>query len=267
MIKILVIEDDQATRFLIKRILLKNFDCDVIEAQNGAVGIDLIMKESPELILLDISMPVMDGIETLDLIRKEENSRTIPVVVITAMNDSKVVSQLVQKGITDYLLKPIDQEKSVSRIKKILTRLAGNNGEANSKSKEHILLVDNDQKFRTFFNSVADKYFYVHNASNGADGLDLYTKFNPRHVFVSNELGLLDKKIITQKIREVAGDNEVSVYLLVSDLDSLSSKVFTYDRIIKKSLDKEEFLCDITNVKVQPPQEVSSSEENEEEKR
>jgi two-component system cell cycle response regulator len=247
--KFLIIEDDLSTRYLLKRLLTKNFDCEVIEAENGAVGLELLQNNAPDLILLDVSMPVMDGIETLELIRANQIFKHIPVIVITAMNDSKVVGTLAQKGITDYLLKPIDHDASVNRIRKLINNLTAPATESTTESKEHILLVDKDAAFKSFFNEALSGSFIVHLASNGVDGLDLYEKYNPRHVFVCHKLGLLDKKILTQKIRELAGGKDVSIFLLMNDFKSLNTKIFTYDGIIKKSMDKVKFLSDINVLK------------------
>ena len=222
--------------------LKKNFECDILEAENGEIGLHLLIDNIPDLILLDISMPVMDGFKTLEIIRANQIFKKIPVIVITALSDGKVVSNLAKKGICDYILKPIDIDVSVKRIQKVINKRIAANGKDTSKIEEHILIVDQDTQFKSFFKSVLGNQFIIHEAVRGIDGFDIYSKYRPKYVFVSDRLSLLDKKIITQKIKELASDNEVSIYLLVDDLTKLSTKVFIYDGIIKRSLDKDLFL-------------------------
>ncbi|MFA7227883.1 MAG: response regulator [Melioribacteraceae bacterium] len=255
--KFLIIEDDPSIRQLLRILLKKNFDWDILEAANGAVGLEILKNDIPDIILLDVSMPVMDGIETLERIRSSEIFNRIPVIIITAISDGQIVSSFAQKGITDYLLKPIDLTVSIERIKKMIENLSGSDASPVQKSKEHILLVDKDAGFKSFFNSALHEHFIVHLASNGADGIEIYEKYFPRYLFVSNLLGELDKKILTHKIREIAEENEVSIYLLTNEIKIRSVKVFNFDGIIKKSMDKVKFLHDINIIKERTPEKPS----------
>lgn len=241
MLNFLIIEDDRNNRFLLNHMLKKNFECEVMEAENGQIGLNILIDKMPDLILLDISMPVMDGYKTLEIIRTNQVLKNIPVLVITALGDSKVVSNLAEKGICDFLLKPIDIDDSVRRIKKILEKIT-DDGKDDVKIEEHILIVDEDTRFVQFFKSLLSKQYSIHEAVRGSDGIDVYSKYQTKYVFISDGLSLLDKKILTQKIRELATDSVVSIYLLVDDLTKLSTKVFNYDGIIKRTLDKDLFL-------------------------
>jgi len=235
----IIIEDDPSARFILNRLLKKNFKCDVFEAENGEEGLKLLIDNIPDLILLDISMPVMDGINTLEIIRSNEVFKSIPVVVITALGSGKVVNTLIEKGICDYILKPIDLDESAKRIQKIIKRRSDASNMAFRRRADHVLVVDNDEQFKSFFRTLFGSKFIVHETVNGIEGLEIYKKYKIKNVFVSDRLSLLDKKIVMQKIKELDPDNEVSIYLLVNDLDKLSTRVFSYDGIIKKSMDKD----------------------------
>ena len=86
--KILVVEDDEATRQVVRRVLTKN-GCDVIEAENGCVGLERLDQGLPDLILLDLMMPEMDGFDFLSQLRNRAQWRAIPVVVMTAKSLTK----------------------------------------------------------------------------------------------------------------------------------------------------------------------------------
>ncbi|MEW6701654.1 MAG: response regulator, partial [Bacteroidota bacterium] len=219
MLKFLVIEDDASIRELLKRLLKKKFECAVFEAENGQAGLQVLEQTVPNFVLLDITMPVMDGIETLEKIRANHKFKKIPVMVLTAMSDKKVVGNLAKLGISDYLLKPIDTEITYERIKKFIMKFddTPKNGidekkerVHNEKSPSQILIVDKNTNFKEFFSSLLSGKFVVHYASSGMKGLEIFSAHRPEFILVSDELGLLDKKILTQKIREFASTNEVS---------------------------------------------------------
>lgn len=222
--------------------LNRNFECTVLEAENGQIGLNILLTSIPDLILLDISMPVLDGFKTLEIIRENQILKKIPVIVITALSDGKVVSNLAEKGICDYILKPIDINESVKRIQRVIDKTIAHNGKEISKVEEHLLIIDQDKQFKSFFKSLFDNQFIIHEASKGIDGFDIYSQYKPKYIFVSDRLSLLDKKIITQKIKELVSDHDISIYLLVDDLTKLSTKVFNYDGYIKRTLDKTLFL-------------------------
>jgi len=109
---ILVIDDDSATRIILRKMLVKD-GWRVDEAENGKVALDRIKKEKPELILLDLLMPVMDGFEFLKVIKGKKSLIDIPIIVITSKDLTADdysyltanVDKVIQKG--DYTRKEI----------------------------------------------------------------------------------------------------------------------------------------------------------------
>ena len=114
--KALIIEDDEPSRSMLRR-TLEDFDWDVEEAENGAVGLERLDRTRPDLILLDLMMPVMDGFEFVDEIRKREECKTIPIIVVSAKDltsDDRqrlhgAVAVILEKGshTTDLLMQQI----------------------------------------------------------------------------------------------------------------------------------------------------------------
>ena len=102
---VLVVEDDAPTREMVRRILEKD-GWIVLEAENGKVGLEQLAKARPALILLDLMMPVMDGFEFVEVIRKREDLKDIPVLVVTVKDLTadergkltKSVQKIVEKG-------------------------------------------------------------------------------------------------------------------------------------------------------------------------
>ena len=96
---------------------------EVITVNSGARAIRYLNKEKPDLILLDIQMALMDGIETLKEIRTMENGAAIPVIMLTARKDKETVIEGTKLGILDYVLKPFDSQDLHMRIDKALKRV------------------------------------------------------------------------------------------------------------------------------------------------
>jgi CheY-like chemotaxis protein len=102
--KILIVEDD-AFVMDIYRTKLSQEGYEIIEAQNGIEAMEKLKEVKPDLILLDIIMPYMDGIEVLKKIKKEENLKTIPIVLLTNLSQKEDISEALGLGANDYLIK------------------------------------------------------------------------------------------------------------------------------------------------------------------
>jgi CheY-like chemotaxis protein len=120
--KVLVVDDDPAIRRLLKRIL-SHFDCEVQIAGNGVEALAMIATTPPDLVLLDLAMPEMDGLATLTAMR-EAGSTDLTVVSITAVADRASVTRMADLGVADYVLKPINPTVVHQRLGRILARLS-----------------------------------------------------------------------------------------------------------------------------------------------
>jgi len=120
MAKILVVEDDERTRQLLKKTLGTTPGTSVIEAENGAEGLDRAHESRPDVILLDIMMPVMDGIDFLEVRLTSDDLSRIPVVIISALSDRAHVVAAVSRGACSYVTKPFDPNKLRVKVDKVL---------------------------------------------------------------------------------------------------------------------------------------------------
>lgn len=102
--RILIVEDDKALlKILVDKLTAEGFLA--LQAKNGKDGLDMAVKEHPDLILLDIIMPVMDGISMLKKLRGDERGKDVPVIILTNLSDSKSISDSMNENITNYLVK------------------------------------------------------------------------------------------------------------------------------------------------------------------
>lgn len=97
---VLIVEDDPVMRVVIKRTLLESsLDVgEVYEAENGQIGLEMLEKHDVDLMLVDIYMPVMDGMEMLDYAADHPDFRDIPAVVVSTENDEKRIDAIMRKG-------------------------------------------------------------------------------------------------------------------------------------------------------------------------
>ncbi|MEX0928641.1 MAG: response regulator [Balneolales bacterium] len=105
---ILLIEDDSVNRLLLNIILKKiNPDFDIQEAVNGKEGLDQFIKKQPDLIFMDIHMPVMNGYEATVAIRNLENGKDVPIIAFTALTQKSDREKCFNAGINDHVSKPV----------------------------------------------------------------------------------------------------------------------------------------------------------------
>ena len=105
---------------LLARKALGAFDCEVNEATNGYNALFAMEKVLPDLILLDVSMPVMDGLEMLTLMKSSPTLQAIPVLMLTSPADHAVVPKLTALGANGILQKPFDETKLIEKIRTLL---------------------------------------------------------------------------------------------------------------------------------------------------
>ncbi|MDI6710003.1 MAG: response regulator [Thermoanaerobacterales bacterium] len=115
--KVLIVDDQQSSLTLLKAQLQ---EYDVIEAGSGRQALKKIAEEKPDLILLDVMMPGMDGHSVLSIVRNAEETRLTPVLLVTALSDPEEKVKSLEKGADDYITKPFNPLELRARIKSLL---------------------------------------------------------------------------------------------------------------------------------------------------
>ncbi len=116
---VLIVDDSSVVRMSLNYFLKEN-DFNVIEAVDGKDGLDKALKEKPDLIISDINMPNMNGIEMIRNLRSQQATKYVPILVLTTESGKDMLEQGKNAGATGWIVKPFTNESLLSTIKKVL---------------------------------------------------------------------------------------------------------------------------------------------------
>lgn len=188
--KILTVDDSKTVRIIVRK-AFRAFDCEIIEASNGAEGLTVAAKESPHLILLDVTMPVMDGVEMLNQLKASPALKGIPVIMLTAEGGRDNVLKIAKIGVRDYLVKPFKEEVLVEKVRRVidLSPLAGTVKAKTIFDPADILLIeDRPAVAQKFQDGLKHTPWKIHVASTEAEATDLSARTPPDFIIISLSL-------------------------------------------------------------------------------
>ena len=119
--KILIVEDNEKNMYLIS-FILKKHEYEVIEAATGEEGVELAIKEKPDLVLMDIQLPGIDGMEATKRIRASKADGITPIIALTSYAMTGDKEKALEAGCTGYIEKPINPDTILSEIEKYLKK-------------------------------------------------------------------------------------------------------------------------------------------------
>lgn len=115
--EMILIIDDVTENIQVAAEILKTLKYKILASTNGKAGIEIAKLKQPQLILLDIQMPGMDGFEVCELLKSDDKTKDIPVIFMTARNDDESIDRAFQVGAVDYVTKPIKKLELLARVK------------------------------------------------------------------------------------------------------------------------------------------------------
>ena len=118
--KILVVDDSKVVSMTTTMILASRYEC--ITAENGAIAVEMAFSEKPDLILMDVVMPLMGGFAACRQIRMQAETNGIPIIMVTTRGEAINVEAGYESGCNDYITKPIDGAELLSKIENLIGR-------------------------------------------------------------------------------------------------------------------------------------------------
>jgi CheY-like chemotaxis protein len=117
--KILLV-DDSNTVLMMERLILAHRHYDLVTARNGVEGVARARSDRPDLILLDVMMPQMGGLDALSAIRADEATRDIPVILVTTRSEADTMESGYARGCNDYVTKPVNSSELLAKVRNLL---------------------------------------------------------------------------------------------------------------------------------------------------
>lgn len=245
-IKILTVDDSKTIRLIVAK-AFKPFDCEVMEASNGVEGLAVAAKEKPNIIILDLTMPVMDGYEALTKLKSDPDLKSIPVVMLTAESGRDNVLRIAKQGVRDYLVKPFKEELIVERVGRIIDLKPKGTVQAKARRFDDplTLLVVDDKP--AIFNQVraglADTPWTVVSRGTAAEGLDFCKQTPPDAVLVSLSLPEDAGFSLLQNIRSHTKAKSIPVFAMCvknANEEQARAQHSGFNGVITKPIDPED---------------------------
>lgn len=154
--KVLTVDDSRMIRTLVRKYLAP-FNMEILEAENGEQGLGLARQHQPDLVILDVNMPVMDGPEMLRNLRADPATKGLKVLMLTAESGEKLVLEVIKMGISDYIVKPFEEELLVKKVTRIIQ---ADEGKQSDTGLRRVLILDDNESVlmvaRKFLDGVAE---------------------------------------------------------------------------------------------------------------
>ncbi len=196
--KILTVDDSKTVRIIVRK-AFKSFDCEICEAANGVEGLAVAAKEMPDLILLDVTMPVMDGVEMLTKLKADAQLKAIPVMMLTAEGGREHVLKIAKIGVRDYIVKPFKEEVLIEKAGRIIDLKPLSDGPAKTKSifdpAEILVVEDKPAIIAQVQEGLKHTPWKVNGVSTQGEAIDFCTKTPPDLILIS--LSLPDEAAFT----------------------------------------------------------------------
>src|ERR1051326_9434506 len=177
--KILTIDDSTTVRIIVRK-AFRGYDCEILEASNGVEGLAVAAKESPHLILLDVTMPVMDGITMLGKLKADPALKNIPVIMLTAEGGRANVLKIARIGVRDYLVKPFKEEVLVEKCSRVVDLKPVNEAPAKAKSildpADILIVEDKPAILQQIQEGLKHTPWKMKGVSTQAEAVEAYTK-------------------------------------------------------------------------------------------
>jgi PAS domain S-box-containing protein len=202
---ILIVDDDQAVIDLLKQDFAKA-GYKTIEALSGYKAVELARQYKPDIITLALKLPDIDGSQVIGLLRKEDSTQNIPIMILSVVKDKQ--EGFLRSGVVEYLSKPIDKDKLLSTAEKILAAKGVTSG-------GRILVADDEPLIVSLIkNILSEKKYTIIEAFDGYQAMDLAEKENPDMIFLDIVMPGMDGYEVVQKLKENVKTQDIPAVII-----------------------------------------------------
>lgn len=206
MAKVLIIDDELETLEIHKTFL--QAEHEVFMFQSGLDALNEMTRIAPDIILLDIEMPFMDGFEVLERLRGRKEWAQIPVVGVTGQKDKTTALNFMGKGGVAYLMKPVEKNLMLERIREILRK------QEEKKAKKKILIVDDELESLLLYKNILQEQYNVMPLNSGKLAIEYLQKFVPDLIILDYQMPLYNGRAVYQMIRKMERLEDIPIIFL-----------------------------------------------------
>lgn len=245
-LKILTVDDSRAVRIIVKK-AFKSYNVEILEAANGVEGLAMASKQVPDLVLLDVTMPVMDGVEMLTKLKADPALKAIPVIMLTAEAGREMVLKIAKLGIRDYIVKPFKEDVLNEKVGRIIDLRPISETQTKRKTLsdpcEILVVEDKPAIIQQIGAGITIPTWKVHGVASTGETIDYCQKNSPDVIMIS--LSLPDDAAYTlfRLLRSNMKTKYVPVFALTVKTDlhaQQQAQQFGFTSIITKPIDYEE---------------------------
>ena len=237
---VLIADDDGSIRSLIGR-LMQPLDWMVLEAADGCAALERLNAQPVDLVLLDLKMPLLSGLEVLRIIRRSKEFGDVPVIMLSGVPTASTTAEIMTLGIQDYLVKPFRLEFLRDRLTKMDRQIRASLG-GRRKGAAHdngfLMVIDDDAEYRAFITTVLGTKHHVLEAPSGVAALRACGLTAPAIVLVGTNTGIMPADFLARKLREQKGLESARIVLIGNDTE-LDSTAF--DATLLRTFVPDEF--------------------------
>ncbi len=243
----LIADGERGMRTVLRRVL-QQLDVESLEAENGLELLCMLEEGSAkaDLVVVDVDMPIMNGLETLRAIRASEKYRNIPIVCTSAVGDRGVIREVIEIGVSDLLLKPVRHDFAVPRLRAVLSNAGRRRQQLPASSAAELLIVEPDPNFMAFAKPLLAPHFSVIEATSAPRAAMLFQERNPspRIVLLPEGLPVIDELQMAAILRRIAARHKADapeIYLLAQGGPIPPEKAARFHGLLRKTFVPEQF--------------------------
>lgn len=217
-IDVLAVDDDPETLEMIRLYLAET--AFVTTAVGGKQALQCIRARRPDVILLDIEMPVMDGFQTLEMFRNTAECVNIPVIMLTGKSDKSSVTNAIALGVDGYLLKPVSKDELVDKVQKAYQK-------SHKPTKQRtVLAIDDDMVFLKQLHSLLGTHYNVIMINSAKMALEYLSGHTPDVILLDYQMPLYNGVTLIGLINQNRNCRNIPVIVLSGSLDQKAVQDF-----------------------------------------
>jgi two-component system cell cycle response regulator len=244
--KILTVDDSKTVRIIVRK-AFKGYDCEILEAANGVEGLALASKQPPDLILLDVTMPVMDGVEMLTKLKSDPLLKGIPVMMLTAEGGRDNVLKIAKIGVRDYLVKPFKEDVLIEKTCRIIELKPVSETPTKTKSifdhADILVVEDKPVIIQQIQDGLKHTPWKIHGVSTQGEAIDFCSRTPPDLMLVSLSLPEESAFALFRLVRTNVKTKYTPVFALVVKTETAQqqqAQTVGFTSIITKPIDLNE---------------------------